>query len=144
MEMLENKIKEFLAFRSNYSGGFEEGGGYGCGCSYGKGYSSGKGYDGVYNECYGSKHSATNGYGNGDNFGLKSINESAVYIIDNMPTIITSIRNNIAKGFIVKTDLSFEPCYIVKKNNQFAHGDTLKDAFMSLQEKLYNDSTEEE
>lgn len=134
--MLENKIKEFLAFRSNYSGGngngygFEEGGGYGC----------------VYNENYGSKHSATNGYGNGDNFGfgLKSINESAVYIIDNMPTIITSIRNNIAKGFIVKTDLSFEPCYIVKENNQFAHGDTLKDAFMSLQEKLYDDSTEEE
>lgn len=152
--MLENKIKEFLTFRSNYSGGdgygngygFKEGGGYGCGCSCGKGYSSGRGYDGIDNEYHGSKHNTTDGYGNGDyfGFGLKSINGSTVYIIDNMPTIITSIRNNIAKGFIVKTDLSFEPCYIIKKNNQFAHGDTLKDAFMSLQEKLYDDSTEEE
>lgn len=152
--MLENKIKEFLTFRSNYSGGagygngygFKEGGGYGCGCSCGKGYSSGRGYDGIDNEYHGSKHNTTDGYGNGDyfGFGLKSINGSTVYIIDNMPTIITSIRNNIAKGFIVKTDLSFEPCYIVKENNQFAHGDTLKDAFMSLQEKLYDDSTEEE
>lgn len=37
-----------------------------------------------------------------------------------------------------------QPCYIVKENNKFAHGDTLHDAFTSLQEKLYNESTEEE
>lgn len=152
MEMLENKIKEFLAFRSNYGGGngngygFDEGRGYGCGYSSGRGYSSDRGYDGAYNEYYGSKHNTTDGYGNGDGFGfgLKSINGSTVYIIDNMPTIITSIHNNIAKGFIVKTDLNFKPCYIVKENNQFAHGDTLRNAFDSLQEKLYDDSTEEE
>lgn len=77
-------------------------------------------------------------------FGLKSINGNTVHIIDNMPTIITSIHNNIAKGFIILTDLKLIPCYIVKDGNRFAHGDTLKDAFMSLQEKLYDDSTEEE
>ena len=37
-----------------------------------------------------------------------------------------------------------QPCYIVKEQNYFAHGDTLHDAFTSLQEKLYDDSTEEE
>jgi hypothetical protein len=39
------------------------------------------------------------------------------------------------------------PCYIVKEQNKFAHGDTLHDAFTSLQEKLeriYDESTEEE
>ena len=40
-----------------------------------------------------------------------------------------------------------QPCYIVKEQNYFAHGDTLHDAFTSLQEKLeriYDYSTEEE
>ena len=36
------------------------------------------------------------------------------------------------------------PCYVVKGNNKFAHGNTLREAFDALQEKLYDDSTEEE
>ena len=67
-----------------------------------------------------------------------------IYIIDNTPTIIISVRANVAQGFILQKDLQTIPCYIVKENNKFAHGDTLRDAFTSLQEKLYNDSTEEE
>ena len=67
-----------------------------------------------------------------------------IYIVDNTPTIITSVRANVAQGFIVQSDLQTIPCYIVKENNKFAHGDTLRDAFMSLHEKLYDDSTEEE
>ena len=155
MEMLEEKIREF----SDISNGS-------CtGASAGKGDAIGRGFGGGYGICN-NDHNGTdgvcagvdvgrgygcgsgspdgNGYGSGDNFGVKDINGNIVYIIDDIPTIITSVRNNIAKGFIVKNDLQFEPCYIVKENNEFAHGDTLKDAFMSLQEKLYDDSTEEE
>ena len=40
--------------------------------------------------------------------------------------------------------MQLTPCFIVKENNKFAHGSTLRDAFTSLQEKLYDDSTEEE
>ena len=155
MEMLEEKIREF----SDISNGS-------CtGASAGKGDAIGRGFGGGYGICN-NDHNGTDGvcagvdvgrgYGCGDgspdgkgydyfdNLGLKEINGNIVYIIDDIPTIITSVRNNIAKGFIVKNDLQFEPCYVVKENNEFAHGDTLKDAFMSLQEKLYDDSTEEE
>lgn len=84
------------------------------------------------------------GDGDGDGDGLKKINGHKIYIVDNTQTIITSVRGNVAKGFILQSDLRLKPCFVVKENNQFAHGDTLRDAFTSLQEKLYNDSTEEE
>ena len=61
-----------------------------------------------------------------------------------MQTIIKSVRDNIAQGFVLQRDLTLTPCYIVKEQNKFAHGNTLHDAFAALQEKLYDDSTEEE
>lgn len=149
--MLEDKkIKEFLIVRGSFGGGngsgygFEEGSGRGY--SYGSSYSRGSGYSTPANEDYRFKSAVTYGYGIGHRcgFGLKSINGNTIHIIDNMPTIITSIHNNIAKGFFILTDLQLIPCYIVKDSNKFAHGETLRNAFDSLQEKLYDDSTEEE
>lgn len=175
MEMLEEKIKKFLAVDVGYGDGSGSGDGYGScdfygkgsggGCSgngdgdgdgsgdgMGYGSDSGLGHGSNYstygtyddgNDCgSGSLYCTGSGKGYGD--GIKEINGKEIYMVDDIPTIFKSIRNNIAKGFIVKNDLQFEPCYIVKENNQFAHGFTLKDAFMSLQEKLYDDSTEEE
>lgn len=169
MEMLEEKIKKFLAVDVGYGDGYGScdfyGKGSGGGCSGngdgdGDGSGNGMGYGsdsglghgsnystyGTYddgNDCgSGSLYCTGSGKGYGD--GIKEINGKEIYMVDDIPTIFKSIRNNIAKGFIVKNDLQFEPCYIVKENNQFAHGFTLKDAFMSLQEKLYDDSTEEE
>lgn len=84
------------------------------------------------------------GSGSGDGSGIKEMNGDKVYVIDDVPTIIKSVRDNIAQGFILNNDLTLQPCYIVKEQNHFAHGDTLHDAFMSLQEKLYDGSTEEE
>lgn len=173
MEMLEEKIKKFLAVDVGYGYGdgdgvgscnvYGKGSGGGCsgngdcdgdGSGYGMGYGSDSGLGhgsnystyGTYddgNDCgSGSLYCTGSGTGYGD--GIKEINGKEIYMVDDIPTIFKSIRNNIAKGFIVKNDLQFEPCYIVKENNQFAHGSTLKDAFMSLHEKLYDDSTEEE
>ena len=165
MEMLEDKIREFLVVSDGYGYGNADTAGYGfgagsgsglgvdyglgCGFGIGKGLDNGMRYriddlDADNNNYNGYGYSDGSGIGRGSDFGVKDINGNIVYIIDDIPTIITSVRNNIAKGFIVKNDLQFEPCYIVKENNEFAHGDTLKDAFMSLQEKLYDDSTEEE
>lgn len=88
--------------------------------------------------------SVSSGDGSGDGDGIKDLNGDKVYVIDDVPTIIKSVRDNIAQGFILNRDLTLHPCYIVKEQNHFAHGDTLHDAFMSLQEKLYDGSTEEE
>ena len=82
------------------------------------------------------------GYGSGD--GVKEVNGDTVYIVDDVPTRIKSVRDNIAQGFILQRDLTLTSCYVVKEQNRFAHGETLHDAFSALQEKLYDDSTEEE
>ena len=134
MEALENKIKKFLANGS----GSGDGSGYGSGDGSGSGSGDGSG-DG---SGYGS--GSGDGYGYGYGYGIKVFNGDKVYLVDNILTIFISIRGNVAKGYILQSDLQLKPCFIVKENNKFAHGDTLRDAFNSLQEKLYDDSTEEE
>nr|DAF71978.1 MAG TPA: hypothetical protein [Caudoviricetes sp.] len=116
METLEDRIKAFLSL------------------SYGSGYGDGSGSG------YGDGDGDGSGYGSG----VKEINGDTVYMVDDVPTIIKSVRGNIAQGYILQSDLTQKPCYIVKEQNKFAHGSTLHDVFSSLQEKLYDDSTEEE
>ena len=126
MEALENKIKKFLAIDVGSCSG--DGFGFGFGSGSGDGFGSGDG----------------DGFGSGDGDGIKVFNGDKVYLVDDMQTIFISIRGNVAKGYILQSDLQLKPCFIVKENNKYAHGDTLRDAFTSLQEKLYDDSTEEE
>ena len=157
-KVMEDKIKQFLNTGSGYGYGYGYGSGDGYG--YGYGYGSGDGYgygsgDGSGDGSgygYGDGSGDGSGYGSGDGYGygsgdgsgVKSVNGNTIYIVDNIPTIITNVKGNIAKGFIFQSDLSLTPCFIVKGNNQFSHGSTLHEAFESLQEKLYDDSTEEE
>ena len=168
MEALEDKIKKFLAI--DIGSGYGDGSGDGSGDGYGDGYGSGDGsgdgdgYGDGYGYGYGDDSGDGDGYGDGYGYGygdgdgygygygsgsgsgsgVKEVSGSVVYIIDNTPTIITSVRANVAQGFILQSDLQTIPCYIVKENNKFAHGNTLRNAFMSLHEKLYDDSSEEE
>lgn len=131
---MEDRIKQFLSI------GCGDGCGSGCGSGCGDGSGSGSGYG--YGSGYGS--GCGDGYGCGSGYGIKSINGNSIYVVDSIPTIITNVKGNIAKGFILQSDLSLTPCFIAKENNQFSHGNTLHEAFESLREKLYDDSTEEE
>ena len=156
MEALENKIKKFLAIDvgscSGYGSGYGSGDGYGYGSGDGYGYGYGSGSGDGYGDGYGYGSGDGSGYGSGygsgdgsgDGYGIKVFNGDKVYLVDNILTIFISIRGNVAKGYILQSDLQLKPCFIVKENNKFAHGDTLRDAFNSIQEKLYDDSTEEE
>ena len=65
-------------------------------------------------------------------------------MIDNISTIIKHIHGNVAEGYILNSDLTLTPTFVVKGNDMFAHGNTLHDALQSLQEKLYDESSEEE
>lgn len=148
METLETKIKNFLNL--SYGNGDSYGSGDGSGDGSSDGYGNGYGYG--YGNGYGSGDDDGNGYGDddgngygyGDCYGVKEINGDTVYIVDDVPTIIKSVRDNIAQGFILQYDLTLTPCYVVKEQNRFAHGETLHDALSALQEKLYDDSAEEE
>lgn len=105
---------------------YSDGSGFGYGCGYG--YGDGNGY----------------GHGNGYGYGLKSLNGQPVDIVDGVPTILTSIIGNAAKGFIVRSDLSLEPTFVCKQGNTFAHGETLHRAREALLEKLFDDMPTEE
>ena len=148
METLEDRIKAFLSlgdgsgygYGSGYGSGYGDGSGYGYGDGYGDGDVDGYG-DGS-GDGYGDGSGYGDGYGDGD--GVKEVNGDAVYMVDGVSTIIKSVRDNIAQGSILQSDLTQKLCFIVKEQNKFAHGDTLHDAFTALQEKLYDDSTEEE
>ena len=154
METLGFRIKAFLSATSchgdgygrSYRDGYGSCRGDGYGCGDGEGYGHGHGYGCGAGDCYGDGYGDGYGCGVGSYSGkdVKELNGDNVHLVDGLQTIIKSVHGNIAQGFILKSDLTLQPCYIVKERNHFAHGDTLHDAFTSLQEKLYDDSTEEE
>ena len=125
---MEEQIKLFLSSGDGSGDGYGDGYGDGSGDGSGDGYGSGSGY----------------GSGDGSGYGVNMFNGDKVYIIDETPTIIKSVRDNIAKGYILNGDFTLTPTFIVKDNGKFAHGETLHEAFFALQEKLYDNSTEED
>ena len=133
-------------YGEGYGYGSGSGYGYGSGSGYGDGYGSGSGsgYGSGYGYGSGSGYGDGDGSGYGDGGGIKTFCGKKVYIIDEVQTIIESVRANIARGYILQKDFTLTPCYVVKENGKFAHGNTLREAFEALQEKLYDDSTEEE
>ena len=64
--------------------------------------------------------------------------------VDSLPTIIIQVRDNFAKGYTVKNDLTLSPCYIAKVGNSFAHGSTLKEAVADAEAKELEKMTVEE
>ena len=157
---MEEQIKLFLS--SGYGDGYGDGSGdgsgsgsgdgdgdgdgYGDGSGYGDGYGDGSGYGSGYGSGSGSGDGDGDGsgYGSGYGDGIKTFNGDKVYIIDDIPTIIKHIHDNVAKGYILNDDFTLTETFVAKGNGKFAHGETLHEAFASLQEKLYDDSTEEE
>ena len=112
----------------------------GSGSGYGYGDGSGYGYGSGCGDGYGDVDGSGYGYGSG----LKSLNGQAVDMIDDVPTILTRIIGNVAKGFIVDPDFSLAPTFVCKQGNTFAHGETLHKAREALLEKLFDDMPTEE
>ena len=151
---LQNKIREFLSIDTGSGSGYGDGSGsgYGYGSGYGSGYGDGygSGYGSGYGDGYGYGYGYGDGYGSGSGsgsgsgYGIGQINGTRVYQIDDVPTIITAVRGNVARGAILQNDLTFTPCFIVKGNNLFAHGGTLREAMQALTDKMFEDMPEEE
>ena len=121
-----------------YGHGYGDGEGCGCGFSDGSGCSGGSGYSYGFGSGYGSGNGHGSGSGNASGYGdadIKSINGERVWLIDRVPTLIDRVRGNYAKGRIIRSDLTFEPCYIARVDNSFAHGTTLRKAMEDATEK---------
>ena len=142
---MEN-LKEFLSNGDGYGDGYGDGNGYGnsYGNGYGYGCSNGNGYG--YGDGYGNGNGYGDGYGNGNGngYGIKSINGMDVHVIDDTATIITHVHGDLAKGCILRSDMSLRPCYIAKGGRYFAHGDTAREACAALEEKIIADMDTEE
>ena len=65
-------------------------------------------------------------------------------MIDGVQTLIDQVKGDVAKGWILNDDLTKTETWVAKGNGKYAHGKTLKEAYMDLHEKMYDDSTEEE
>lgn len=128
-------IVRFLSVNSGYRSGpgygDDPGNGYGNGYGDGSGCGSGSGY------ASGPGDGSGNGYGNG--FGseanIKSIQGFPVYLIDRVPTIILSVKGDFARGAILRDDLTLKPCWIAKRGDFFAHGETTHSAFAAAEAK---------
>ena len=132
--MLDDKIKAFLFAGSGEGEGLGWGSGEGEGLGWGWGSGSG----------WGSGEGLGWGSGEGSGSGVTQVDGKNVYQIDGTPTLIYSIRGNVAHGAILNGDLTLTPCYVVKQDNLFAHGGTLRAAMEALRDKLFEDMPEEE
>ena len=94
---------------------FLDGYGYGDGSGYGSG-------DG-------------DGYGDGYGSGVESFCGQAVHLVDGVMTLIDQVKGNTAKGRVLKSDLTTQPCWVAKVEGYFAHGGTLKDAVRDATKK---------
>lgn len=61
-----------------------------------------------------------------------------------MQTIIYSVHGNIARGATINSDLTLADCYIAKCEDNFAHGETAKQAMADAQSKAWQDKPIEE
>lgn len=114
--------------------GSGDGDGYGYGDGYGSGYGdeygNGSGYG--YGSGYGDGYGNGSGYGDGD---IKALNGNILDYVDSIPTIITQVCGNFAKGYMVNNDLTLSLCYIARVGNSFAHGKTIKAALLDAEMK---------
>ncbi len=160
------KINEFLKidYSSSFGNGFGNGSGSGSGFGFGYGDGNGNGYGYGYGNGYGYGYGNGSGdgfgngngngygygygygYGNGNGYGdgIKQLNNNIVHSIDGLNTIIKHIKGNVAKGCILNSDFTLTDCYIVKGNNYFAHGKTLREAQQALEDKIFEDMDVEE
>ena len=169
VSVTREEVQRFLSIKTNigygcgsgkgtdYGSGYGSGYGYGYGSGYGTGSGGGCGYDD------GNGYGDSNGSGDGDGFSegygsedgsgeggdvsvinIKTFNGHIIDYIDDVPTIITNIHNNVASGFIIGFDMTLIPCYVAKAGNSFAHGKTLKGAVKDAESKEMNNMPIEE
>ena len=129
---------------NGYGDGNGRGNGNGNGNGYGDGNGRGNGNGNGNGRGRGNGSGNGRGSGKGNGSGIKDINGHNVYNVDNTPTIFTYIHGNVAKGYVLERNVIFKPCYIVKGNGYFAHGETLQEAQNALEEKIIDKMDVEE
>ena len=129
MEAIEKDIERFLAV------GYGDGYGYGYGSGSGSGDGSGDGYG--YGDGSGDGYGYGYGSGDGDSSGsgVKELSGHKVYDIDRVSTLVYAVKGDAARGAVLQKDMTLRDCWIARRGNFFAHGDTLHDAVRAVDAK---------
>ena len=83
----------------------------------------------------GSGDGSGSGSGSGDGYGVKEFTGHKVYDIDRVPTLIFAVKGDAARGAVLRRDMTLKDCWIAKRGNFFAHGDTLHAAVDAVEAK---------
>ena len=115
-------------------GGDGDGDGDGGGCGGGDGDGGGGGgYDG----------DGGGGYDGGEKITIHQ--GKKVYYIDQIPCVFESVHDNWAAVLIIdQNDFSTRKAFIAKLDGQFAHGETIKEAFAAVTDKVMDNMDIEE
>ena len=133
---MEAKIKAFLL-----------GGGDGAGDGAGDGDGDGAGDGDGWGDGDGAGDGAGAGGGWGDGWGEKTTLHQGrkVYYIDQIPCVFESVHDNWAAVLIIdRNDFSTKKAFVAKLDGQFAHGETIKDAFSAVTEKVMDNMDDDE
>lgn len=145
MEAIEKDIEQFLAINNSSGSGYGNGdgsgscydycSGYGYGNSSGAGNSFGAGDGSGFGS--GSGSSAYYGFGSGDGYSdnIKEFGGRKIYYVDNVPTLIQAVRGDVARGAVLRGDMTLKDCWIARRGHFFAHGDTLREAVEAVEAK---------
>lgn len=141
MEAIEKDIERFLAVSdgtgsgTGYSSCYDSCDGFGYDDGTGDGFGGSSGYGSCYGTGDGTGFGTVSGFGYGSGTGVKEYNGHKVYDIDNLPTLIYAVRGDAATGAVLYKDLTLKDCWIAKRGNFFAHGDTLHEAVEDVEAK---------
>jgi hypothetical protein len=139
---------------SGSGSGYDNGNGYGNGSGSGSGYDNGNGYGNGSGSGSGSyapfafvkKSKFFLGYSNNQKVKLNKLFGRQVVYIDEIPCFVNSIKGNIASISVIDIDNNYllTDMFVVKNNNIFAHGKTIKDAQKALVNKIFASLNKEE
>lgn len=152
LEWIKNSSSPSYGWGKGSGFGSDIGYGFGSGCKSSSGYGSGNGsgYAYGYNDGSGFGDGSGSGsgsdsdYGDGSGNGIRLFNDEFVYLIDDVQIIISTIKGNLAKGFILNANFTLSPCYVCKNERYFAHGETLKEARLALRQKIFENMDTDE
>lgn len=123
---MDAAVRQFL---SGYGSSDGDGDGYGDGSGYGYGDGDGDGY----------------GYGSGYGEKITVFKGRTVYYVDSIPCIFESVHDTWASVIVIdRIDFTTKQAFIAKQDGFFAHGETIRDAFNAVMEKVTESMDDDE
>jgi len=86
---------------------------------------------------YGSGSGSGYGSGNGSGEKIKRFSGKPVFYVDSIPCVFESVHENWAAVLVInRDDSTTKPAFLARQDGYFAHGETIREAFAAVTEKV--------